>query len=191
MFRHGVSRAAGINPGAKTVIACPAGTCHFTGTINREVTAQVLRLKHEKGLGAVISLLNILKTLCQSDEHQTLSSSGFIAFVDEFTGERINKAYQYVFKHFTEVIDHQEIARSVGMNLSAFCHYFKRVTGRTLSDFIKKIRIGHARKLLMEADTTVVEIAYASGFESLSNFNRQVSGGQWLQSENLPPAASK
>ena len=59
------------------------------------------------------------------------------------------------------------------MSLSAFCHYFKRVTGRTLSDFIKEVRIGLARKLLMETDRSVAEIAYASGFESLSNFNRQ------------------
>jgi len=35
------------------------------------------------------------------------------------------------------------------------------------------MRIGHARKLLLETDATVAETAYASGFESLSNFNRQ------------------
>ena len=145
----------------------------ITGATRNKVKAQMLRLKGETGLGAVISLLTILKTLCESDEKQPLSSPGFNAFVDEFASERINKAYQYVFKHFAEALDHQEIARTVGMSLSAFCHYFKRVTGRTLSDFIKEVRIGHARKLLLETDATVAETAYASGFESLSNFNRQ------------------
>jgi AraC-like DNA-binding protein/quercetin dioxygenase-like cupin family protein len=145
----------------------------ITGATSREVKTKMLQLKNEKSLGSVVGLLNILHTLCQSDEHQTLSSHGFTALVDEFAGERINKAYQYVFQHFTGAFDHQEIARMVGMSLSAFCHYFKRVTGRPLSDFIKEVRIGHARKLLMETDATVAEIAYASGFDSLSNFNRQ------------------
>ena len=145
----------------------------ITGTTNREVKAQMFQLRKEKGLGAIIGLLNILKTICRSDEQQPLSSPGFNAYVDEFASERINKAYQHVFNHFTKAFDHQEIARSLGMSPSAFCHYFKRVTGRTLTDFIKEVRIGHARKLLMETDATVAEIAYSSGFESLSNFNRQ------------------
>ena len=145
----------------------------ITGTTSSEVKGEMLRLKGESGLGMVIGLLTILKILCDSDEKQPLSSPGFNPFVDEFASERINKAYQYVFKHFAGTLDHQEIARTVGMSLSAFCHYFKRVTGRTLSDFIKEVRIGHARKLLMETDATVAETAYASGYESLSNFNRQ------------------
>ena len=145
----------------------------FTGNTNLELKAQMIQLKTEKGLGSMIGLLKIFNILCQSNEYQALSSPGFTAFVDEFASERINKAYQYVFQNYTEALDHHEIARTVGMSLSAFCHYFKRVTGRTLSDFIKEIRIGHARKLLMETDATVAEIAYSSGFESLSNFNRQ------------------
>jgi AraC-like DNA-binding protein len=145
----------------------------FTGNTNRQVKARMIWLKNEKNIGAIIGLLDILRILCESDEFKILSSPGFSALVDEFASERINKAYQYVFEHYTEIIDHQEIARIVGMSPSAFCHYFKRVTGRTLSDFIKDIRIGHARKLLLETDATVAEIAYSCGFESLSNFNKQ------------------
>ena len=151
---------------ARRGLAIAGGTRH-------KVTGEMLRLKNERGLGSVIGLLNILKAICASDALQPLSSPGFTAFVDEHAGERINKAYQYVFNHYTGVLNHQELARSVGMSLSAFCHYFKRVTGRTLTDFVKEVRTGHARKLLMKTDATVAEIAYASGFESLSNFNRQ------------------
>jgi AraC-like DNA-binding protein len=58
------------------------------------------------------------------------------------------------------------------MSLSAFCHYFKRVTGRTLTEFITEVRIGHARRLLIETNDSIAQIAFASGFESLSNFYR-------------------
>jgi AraC-like DNA-binding protein len=145
----------------------------ITGATRVEVTRQMLELQSAKGLASVIGLLNILKTLCHPDDAQPLSSPGFNAFVDEYSSERINKAYQYVFKHYTGPMDHQQIARTAGMSHSAFCHYFKRVTGRTLTDFIKEMRIGHARKLLIETNHSVAEIAYASGFETLSNFNRQ------------------
>jgi AraC-like DNA-binding protein/quercetin dioxygenase-like cupin family protein len=157
----------------RKLLLCARRGLAVTGSTSRKVKSQMLRLKNEKGLGTVIGMLNILKTLCQSDEKQPLSSPGFHPFVDEFASERINKVYQYIFNHFTEAMDHEEIARTVGMSLSALCHYFKRVTGRTLSDFIKEVRIGHVQKLLMETDATVAEISYASGFESLSNFNRQ------------------
>jgi len=60
------------------------------------------------------------------------------------------------------------------MSLSAFGHYFKRVTGRTLTDFINDVRVGYASKLLIATDQPVSEIAYSSGFESLSIFNRRV-----------------
>lgn len=145
----------------------------FTGPLSRDVKAKMLQLRSEKGLGAIIGLLDILNTLCEAEDAQTLSSPGFTALVDEYASERITKAYQYVFEHFTEAFDYQEVARTVGMSISAFSHYFKRVTGHTLSDFVKEVRIGHARKLLMETDATVAEIAGASGYASLSNFNRQ------------------
>jgi AraC-like DNA-binding protein len=101
-----------------------------------------------------------------------LSSRGFVPSLDDRAAGRVNQVYQWVFAHFAEPLDHDVIARRVGMSQSALCHYLKRVTGRTLTDLISEIRIGHARRLLIETEQTVAEIAYASGFASLSNFNR-------------------
>jgi AraC-like DNA-binding protein len=145
----------------------------FSGATRDQVLALISEMSHEEGIDRVISFLKVLRLLCQSDGCRTLSSPGFAAFLDEFANERINKAYQYVFEHFGAQLDHEEIARRAGMSSSAFSHYFKRVTGRTLSDFIKEVRIGHARKLLIDTDDGIAQVAYASGFESLSNFNRR------------------
>ena len=51
--------------------------------------------------------------------------------------------------------------------------YFSRMTGRTVSEFVNEVRIGHARRMLIETDRTIAEVAFANGFESLSNFNRR------------------
>ena len=39
--------------------------------------------------------------------------------------------------------------------------------------YLMNIRIGYACRLLIEATQDISEIAYDSGFENLSNFNRQ------------------
>lgn len=143
----------------------------FTGKTRDAVAALMMRMPSGKGFDRVLSLLNIFKLLMESDEARILSSPGFLPVLDAFAGERINRAYRFIFENFAAPIRHEDIARGAAMSLSAFCHYFKRVTGRTLTDFINEVRIGHASRLLIETDHPVSKIAYASGFESLSNFN--------------------
>jgi AraC-like DNA-binding protein len=147
--------------------------CIFDSAASSAVAKIMREMLADNGLKRVIHLLEIFQRLLAAKETRFLSSSGFSPYLDQFAGERINRAYQYIFAHFTGALDHHEIARDAGMSHSAFCHYFKRVTGRTLTDFINEIRIGHARKLLAQTDQTIAEVAYASGYETLSNFNRR------------------
>ena len=60
----------------------------------------------------------------------------------------------------------------VGMTEESLSRYFKRSTGVTLSDYLIGLRVGHASRLLVDTDLTVNEIAYACGFNNISNFNR-------------------
>jgi len=143
----------------------------FTGKTRDAVAELMTGMPSGKGFDRVLALLNIFKRLMESDEARILSSPGFLPVLDAFAGERINRAYRFIFENFAAPIRHEDIAREAAMSLSAFCHYFKRVTGRTLTDFINEVRIGHASRLLIETDHPVSKIAYASGFESLSNFN--------------------
>jgi AraC-like DNA-binding protein len=144
---------------------------HFTGSARDAVADLMLAMAGRDGLSRLIDFLSILQRLAGAGG-SPLSSAGFVPWLDERAGERINRAYQHVFTHFASPLDYAAIAQQAGMSLSAFSHYFKRVTGRTLSDFVREVRLGHARKLLIESQASIAEIAYASGFESLSNFNR-------------------
>ena len=65
------------------------------------------------------------------------------------------------------------MAQIAHMNASAFSRYFKRVNRKTFSRFIAEIRIGYACKLLLEEKCNVSMICYESGFQNISNFNRQ------------------
>ncbi len=49
---------------------------------------------------------------------------------------------------------------------------FKQVTGVKFVDYVARTRFEKARKLLEDVDLRVSEIAFAVGFQSLSQFNR-------------------
>jgi len=159
--------------GVQRLLRASGRGLQFTGRTRDAVATLMLEMRTHTGLEQAIDFLNVLRLLSRAPEPRVLSSAGFVPCLDERAGERINRAYHYVFTHFADRFSYEDVALKAGMSLSAFCHYFKRVTGRTLSDFVKEVRVGHARRLLIETSGTVAEVAYASGFESLSNFNRQ------------------
>jgi AraC-like DNA-binding protein len=59
------------------------------------------------------------------------------------------------------------------MTPTSFSRYFKVHANKTFSEFVSEIRIGHACKLLIEKRINASQACYASGFQTLSNFNKQ------------------
>jgi AraC-like DNA-binding protein/mannose-6-phosphate isomerase-like protein (cupin superfamily) len=86
--------------------------------------------------------------------------------------QRINRVFLYVQKEFREKVSLQKAASLLHLSLSAFCKFFKRASGKTFSDYTNEIRIAHACHLLHETDKSINDIAYESGFESITYFNR-------------------
>lgn len=64
------------------------------------------------------------------------------------------------------------LARNAKMNPAYFSEMFRRRLGITLTKFITSARIEKAAQLLRNTDLKIIEIAYASGFGSVSQFNR-------------------
>jgi AraC-like DNA-binding protein len=58
------------------------------------------------------------------------------------------------------------------MSVTHLCRYFKRVTGRTITDYVKRYRIDRAKTLLVGDEHSITWIAYEVGFESHSYFDR-------------------
>jgi AraC-like DNA-binding protein len=147
------------------------GLC-FYGKTRDEVEIKMKELLHLEGLYKMLALLSIFDILAESQEYNYLSSPGFIGKNDADT-ERMNKVYEYLMTNFKNQISLDEISSLANMSSSAFCRYFKKRTRKTFYTFLNELRIGYACKLLMEETLNVTEICYESGFNNLSNFNRQ------------------
>ena len=66
-----------------------------------------------------------------------------------------------------------EVASVASMTEASFCRYFKSRTLKTFTCFLNEVRIAYACKLLQETDRSIAEIAFASGYNQLTHFNRQ------------------
>lgn len=140
-------------------------------SITAELTELLQSLPEKKGAERIAVLILLLEKLTQQ-KPRVLSSADFTAVKGEENEKRINKVYSYVQQHFTRPVKLEKIAAYIHLSPSAFCKFIKRVSGKTFSDYVNDVRIAHACRLLTETDNTISAIAYASGFESLTYFNR-------------------
>ena len=119
-----------------------------------------------------LNFLNILYELSKDDQARTLASTVFAHGGSPGDTDRLQKVKEYVAVHYAEECRLDDIAALVGMVPSAFCRFFRRHTGRTLTEYIVDIRLGNAARLLVDTPMTIAEVCYNCGFNNLSNFNR-------------------
>lgn len=128
-----------------------------------------LELSDFSRLMRVIELLN---ELAQSPDARPIASVGYVNTYKVSETERMQKVHNYVLQNYRNEIRLSEIASIAGMSEAAFCRYFKARSNKTFMDFVNEIRIGHTCKLLLEDNLNISQIAFDSGFDTLSNFNR-------------------
>ncbi|MBK9730835.1 MAG: AraC family transcriptional regulator [Chitinophagaceae bacterium] len=153
----------------KLLTDCRRGLYFKTGAT--EAMMEVKTLAEETGPQRVIRLLHLLSML-SGLRSQPLTSSYFHPVKGVENENRINQVCGYVLRNFSKDISVNDAAKQIHLSSSAFCKFFKRTTGKTFSDYVNEIRISQACTLLTETDRTIADIAWASGFESITYFNR-------------------
>lgn len=129
-------------------------------------------MKLQKGLEKIISFLQMLRILSQSNNLQPLSVSSWDKDYSASEGKRMNDILQFTFRESHREIFIQEVAEVAHLSTEAFCRYFKTRTLKTYTTFLNEVRVSHACKLLITRDLSIQEVCYQSGFNNLSNFNR-------------------
>jgi AraC-like DNA-binding protein len=143
------------------------------GQLKSRVAPLIDNLIRVHAFDQYFGVLNILNILSKSEEFVVLNSEIIRQRIDENDGKRLNDVIQYTFERYADRITLEEISEVANMVPSAFCRFFKQRTRKTYFDFLNEIRIRNACKLLLNKDTTVVEICFKSGFNNLSYFNRK------------------
>lgn len=145
----------------------------FEGRTAALASREMEGLPKKDGSHQLLALLGILQTLCDGVmDSRPLAGEHYLPACDDHAADRVKRVYQFIYGHLAEPIGLDDLARAAGMSSAAFCRYCRRVTGRTPTRLLGELRITQACKLLTDTSQSVSEIAFASGFQSISNFNR-------------------
>ncbi|MGN7515836.1 MAG: AraC family transcriptional regulator [Allomuricauda sp.] len=135
----------------------------------------------------LMRFIHVLNQLANHESKTILSSEGYLASFKKTNNKNLDKIYEYIFSNFDKNILLSEVAEIANMNPSAFSRFFKRINRKTFKEYVNEVRIGYACKLLSEHQYNITRICYESGFNNISNFNRQFkkitgkSPSQYLQ----------
>lgn len=76
-----------------------------------------------------------------------------------------------VAQRYLEPLDADSIGKTVNLHPNYAMNLFKKTFGTTLVDYITHHRVSHAQRLLITTDDKILDVAMASGFNTLSRFN--------------------
>jgi AraC-like DNA-binding protein len=137
------------------------------------VRTKLLILLNTHGMERINMLLSILNDIAVSEKVELLSSHGFVSSIRDDEDHRMTTIYKYVMTNFKDQIFTERAAQEVFMTETSFCRYFKRSTNKSFIQYVNEIRVGYACKLLLKEKYTIAQVAFNSGFENISNFNKQ------------------
>lgn len=97
----------------------------------------------------------------------SLASNKHQEYADKFM-----KICDFINTHCTEDLNLEEIANIAGFSKFHFSRLFKQFTNDSFYQYLSKQRIYTAERLLANPECSITEVAYNSGFTSLSSFIR-------------------
>lgn len=144
------------------------------GHKKKKISILMKRMLNMNGIQRLSALLSIFDVLSSSGEdHEFLANPGFAGNLPANSSDRSAKITDYIMKNFDRNISLEEITSVANMAHTTFCNFFKKHYRLTFKEYLTLVRIGHACKMLAEGNQSIADVAYASGFNNISNFNRQ------------------
>ena len=90
------------------------------------------------------------------------------------TDTGLNKVEQmacFIARNYTERLTVQQIGDVVRLHPNYAMNLFQKTFGTTLINYLTQHRVSHAQRLLATSDLSIAQIAFDSGFNSISRFN--------------------
>jgi AraC-type DNA-binding domain-containing proteins len=106
---------------------------------------------------------------CVNAKKEELSGD---ANVDYKSTKLMTEACLYISQNCTKPLTLDDISHQMGVSKSHFSHLFKKYTNMTFIDYLTTERIKRTEFLISNPKAHIIDIAFDSGFSSLSSFNR-------------------
>lgn len=146
----------------------------------RNLLLTLARPPRRSGMGPVrvLEILDLLSVAPRSLLNSAAGTNSLIPSIDP----RIARVLAWLEERCDGEVSQAEAAAVVGMSGAAFSRFFRQQTGKLFSSHLNALRVARACAALVGTDHSVAEVAFASGFANLSNFNRR-----FLESTGMTP----
>lgn len=92
---------------------------------------------------------------------------------DTIDTRRLKEVLRCIESEYGTALPVARAAAVCGLSPSHFMRWFKQMTGQSFTAFLNEYRLSEAAELLRRTDCTILSAAEQTGFDNLSNFNRQ------------------
>lgn len=140
---------------------------------SNDLLNKIQKVNSNNHLDGVLNLIELLHKLNTNSDIEQLSHIDYQGISKESDGLILNKVFKYTLDNFHKEISLNKVAGIANMSSASFCRFFKKRTRKTYISFLNEVRIQEACRLLLKPDLTISEICFDSGFNNISNFNRQ------------------
>jgi two-component system response regulator YesN len=84
----------------------------------------------------------------------------------------LHRGVKYIQESYNTPMKLPQVAREAGMSVSSFERNFKKQMGMTFTDYVNRLRITQAARMLMKDDLSMSDIAFACGYTNQFHFTR-------------------
>lgn len=131
-----------------------------------------LRNKHIGYINVIGIYMALILTLLSRKYAQAMERGIIGKHEKQMSMSDIYRVIGFVEHHFTEDLCKEDLARIGMCSVRNLSRKFKECTGETVLEYIHRLRIDKARKMLLETDDKITEIATSVGFNDISFFNK-------------------
>jgi AraC-like DNA-binding protein len=156
----------------------------FSRQTSNEVRPILEGIMEAQGVRRIELFMTIIGLLSRERSARVLASESYVPDPSGYMSVGMNKALAYIRKNLTQPFSEHDLAAIAGQSTGAFSRSFRKHTGMSLLQYVRRLRINLACQILMSNEhTQVLDICFEVGFNNLSNFNRQ-----FLAEKGMPPS---
>ena len=136
------------------------------GTAALDLMLHLIRAEHSEELATHVSEQCILDRMRGGQDQQRMPLAVRLG-VDN---RKLIDSIHTMETHLEEPLSQEELAQAVGISRRQLERLFQKHVGRPPNRYYMQLRVDRARKLLLQTDMQIVDVAMACGFVSASHF---------------------
>lgn len=137
-----------------------------------EASAGMDAVFDSEGLERLLQTLRLLQFLTRESRSIPLASPGYTGIEAGSQVARLEAVLSHIHQHYSRSISISQMAQLAGMSKATFHRFFRQSLGHTPGAYTLDLRLATVARRLLETRDSIAQIAFAEGFNNLSNFNR-------------------